>query len=100
MPADKRQVDGDGRLLFRAAELNKQLLRAGAGYGGCRHVGAAGNSRSDVIRAMAAEAESEGWITRAATAMADYITTHLPRPDGTFIEVRSNHRETRFLTST
>lgn len=61
----QRQVDGNGRLLFGANELNKQLVRAGAGYGGYRHVGAAGISRSDVIRAMAADAEREGWITRA-----------------------------------
>ncbi len=61
----QRQIDGNGRLLFRATELNKQLIRAHAGYGGYHHAGAAGVSRTDVIRAMVADAEREGWITRA-----------------------------------
>ena len=60
----QRHRDGTGRLVFRADELNNQVLAARAGYGGYYHPGAAGNSRTNVIQAMAAEAVREGWITR------------------------------------
>ncbi len=60
----KRQSKMKGRMVFLAAELNNQVLRVSAGYGGYHHAGAAGISRTNVIRAMAAEAERNGWITR------------------------------------
>ena len=59
-----RESDENGRPVFRAIELNRQLLRAGAGYGGYHHAGAAGVSRTDLIKAMAADAEREGWVSR------------------------------------
>ncbi len=60
----KRCADSKGRKAFRGEELNKQLLPPKAGYGGYCHPSAAGISRTNVIRALAAEAEREGWISR------------------------------------
>jgi hypothetical protein len=60
----ERCRDRMGRRVFRGGELNKQLLPVSAGFGGCSHPAAAGISRTDVIRAMAREAEREGWIKR------------------------------------
>ena len=50
--------------VFRAAELNRCVLPPRAGYGGYSHPWAAGMSRTNVIRALAGDAELEGWITR------------------------------------
>jgi hypothetical protein len=60
----KRCADSKGRKVFRGEELNKQVLPPKAGYGGYCHPSAAGISRTSVIRALAAEAEREGWISR------------------------------------
>ena len=60
----ERQRDGNGRLVFRMTELSRQFLVPSAGYGGYYHPEPAANSRSDVIKAMAKEAEAEGWINR------------------------------------
>ncbi len=60
----RRHSDSKGSKAFRAEELNKQVLPPEAGYGGYCHPAAAGISRTSVIRALAAEAEREGWITR------------------------------------
>ena len=60
----ERCRDRLGRRVFRGGELNKHLLPVRAGFGGYAHPAAAGISRTDVVRAMAREAEREGWITR------------------------------------
>ena len=50
--------------VFRATELNRCVLPPRAGYGGYSHPWAAGLSRTDVIRALAGDAELKGWINR------------------------------------
>jgi DNA-binding MarR family transcriptional regulator len=50
--------------VFRAYELNQCVLPPRAGYGGYSHPWAAGLGRTNVIRALAGDAEQEGWITR------------------------------------
>jgi DNA-binding MarR family transcriptional regulator len=59
-----RDRDSKGRKVFRRTELNKQVLPPKAGYGGYCHPSAPGISRTSVTKALADEAEREGWITR------------------------------------
>ena len=91
----ERESDKNGRLVFRGKELHKQLVATSAGYGGYFHPRAAGNSRTNVIHAMAAEAEREGWITRERDRYGGTYNYALTENGRDFC--RSPHRTARSL---